>query len=121
MALISIEELESASPLFRGRAGNAFARKLLHLLNVDRIDEHMQALSVFRGPEFAQKVNEAAGMSYTVNGMPRAEALEHFRSLLPEGPFITISNHPMGGMDGVMMVDLMGHLYPDYKLIVYLQ
>ena len=118
MALISIEELESASPLFRGRAGNAFARKLLHLLNVDRIDEHMQALSVFRGPEFAQKVNEAAGMSYTVNGMPRAEALEHFRSLLPEGPFITISNHTMGAMDGVSLIDFFGHLRADYKYMV---
>ena len=49
-------------------------------------------------------------LKYTVSGMERLRNLQ--------GPFITISNHPMGGMDGVMLVDLMGHLYPDYKLIV---
>ena len=118
MALISIKELESASALFRGRAGNAFAHKLLHLLNVDRIDEHMQALSIYHGAEFAQKVNEAAGMSYTVNGLTRNDALEHFRALLPEGPFITISNHTMGAMDGISLIDFVGHLRRDYKFMV---
>ena len=118
MSLVSIEELEAASPLFRGRAGNAFARKLLHCLNVDKIDEHAQALSIYHGPEFAQKVNEAAKMSYTVNGLSRDDALEHFRNLLPEGPFITISNHTMGAMDGVSLIDFFGHLRGDYKYMV---
>ena len=37
---------------------------------------------------------------------------------LPDGPFITISNHPYGHLDGVMLVDLFGHIRPDFKVMV---
>ena len=37
---------------------------------------------------------------------------------LPEGPFITISNHPYGSIDGVMLVDMFGHIRKDYKVMV---
>ena len=33
-------------------------------------------------------------------------------------PFITISNHPYGGVDGIILVDMVGHLYNGYKVIV---
>ena len=118
MALISIEELEKVTPLFRGKAGNAFARFLLHLINVDDIEKLNDRLSTYKGAEFARAVNETAGITYTVDGMPREQALEHFRSKLPEGPFITISNHPIGSLDGLMLIDFIGHLRSDYKFMV---
>jgi putative hemolysin len=31
---------------------------------------------------------------------------------LPEGSFITIANHPYGGLDGVILIDLMAGLRP---------
>jgi len=37
---------------------------------------------------------------------------------LPEGALITISNHPYGGLDGIIMIDLMAHIRPDYKFMV---
>lgn len=37
---------------------------------------------------------------------------------LPDGPFITISNHPYGSIDGIILVDLFGHIRPDFKVIV---
>jgi len=118
MALIPIEELEKAIPLFRGKAGNAFARSLLRLINVDDIEKLNDRLSMHEGAEFARAVNEAVGISYTVDGIPREEALEHFRDKLPEGPFITISNHPIGSLDGLMLIDFIGHLRDDYKFMV---
>ena len=116
--LISIEELSAASPLFRGKAGNAFALWLKRVLKVDQIEAHARELSVFQGPEFARAINEAAGINYTVNGLSREDALEHFRGLLPEGPFITISNHTMGALDGISLIDFFGHLREDYKYMV---
>ena len=118
MALIPIEDLERATPLFRGRAGHAFAGWLMRRLNVDKIEAHAEALKDFHGPEFAQKVLEAAGMSYSVNGLPADEAAAHFREILPSGPFITISNHTMGAMDGISLIDFIGHVRADYKYMV---
>jgi putative hemolysin len=56
------------------------------------------------------------GAAYSVNGLPRDEALEKFR--IPEGPFITISNHPIGSLDGLALIDFIGHLRDDYKFMV---
>ena len=118
MVLISIEELERMSPVFRGRAGNAFAEFLLRALKVQKVSDIYDALSGFNGAEFARAVNEAAGLRYTVNGLCREDALEHFRSLIPEGPFITICNHPIGSLDGTILIDFFGHLRKDYMYMV---
>ena len=118
MALISIEELERFSPLFRGKCGNAFARRVLHLLKLDAIEELNERCSIHKGAEFARAVIEAVGAAYSVNGLPRDEALEKFRSRIPEGPFITISNHPIGSLDGLALIDFIGHLRDDYKFMV---
>ena len=116
MALISIEELERISPLFRGKCGNAFARRVLHLLKLDSIEELNERCSIHKGAEFARAVIEAVGAAYSVNGLPRDEALEKFH--IPEGPFITISNHPIGSLDGLALIDFIGHLRDDYKFMV---
>ncbi len=118
MALISIEELERATPLFRGKAGNALARGLLRMLKVSEIERRIEGFEKYEGPEFARKINEEAGMTYTVNGLSREEAIGHFRAVLPEGPFITISNHTMGALDGISLIDFVGHIRPDYKYMV---
>lgn len=34
-----------------------------------------------------------------------------------EGPFITVSNHPLGGIDGILLLKLLLEKRPDYKII----
>jgi len=34
-----------------------------------------------------------------------------------DGPFITVSNHPLGGIDGVLLLKLLIEKRPDYKII----
>ncbi|MCR5520024.1 MAG: 1-acyl-sn-glycerol-3-phosphate acyltransferase [Bacteroidales bacterium] len=118
MAILPIEEIERLVPAFRGKVGNAVARGLLHFLKVDTIEKLNEQLSPNKGPEFAKAVLEAAGLKYTLDGLGREEAMERFRSILPEGPFITISNHPIGSLDGLALIDFFGHLRDDYKFMV---
>lgn len=37
---------------------------------------------------------------------------------LPEGAFITVSNHPFGALDGIILINLIGHRRPQFKVIV---
>ena len=37
---------------------------------------------------------------------------------LPEGAFITVSNHPFGALDGVILIKLLANRRPDYKVMV---
>ena len=37
---------------------------------------------------------------------------------LPEGAFITVSNHPFGALDGIMLINTVGKHRPDFKVMV---
>lgn len=111
MPLLQLPELIQAVPLFRGRAGNALGRSLMRLLAVDKVNDLYDRNSCRTGPEFADAVLKDIGVEYEILN---SDVLKH----LPDGPFITISNHPYGHIDGVMLVDLFGHVRPDYKVMV---
>jgi len=42
---------------------------------------------------------------------------EDLKRIPKEGPFITISNHPLGGIDGILLLKLLIEKRPDYKII----
>ncbi len=42
------------------------------------------------------------------------EILDH----LPEGAFVTVSNHPIGSLDGIMLIDIFASRRPDFKVMV---
>ncbi|WP_442265164.1 GNAT family N-acyltransferase [Tenacibaculum sp. ZS6-P6] len=42
---------------------------------------------------------------------------DDFKRIPKEGPFITISNHPLGGIDGILLLRLLVEHRPDYKII----
>ena len=137
MALLDIKELEGFSGVFRGKAGNAFGRMLMHWLSVDKMNELYARHEDVSGPDFARDVLADIGMKVQIGfadgafvedvpygggaavpdgaacGISEGEsALEMLDRLLPQGPFITISNHPCGHVDGIALVDIFGHLRP---------
>lgn len=42
---------------------------------------------------------------------------EDLKRIPKDGPFITISNHPLGGIDGILLLKLLVEHRPDYKII----
>lgn len=42
---------------------------------------------------------------------------EDLKRIPKNGPFITISNHPLGGIDGILLLKLLIEHRPDYKII----
>lgn len=111
MPLITSNELGNAVTLFKGRAGKAICEGLMRLLDVDKVNALYDRNAGCTGPDFANAVLKDIGVEYEVLN---ADVLER----LPDGPFITISNHPYGHIDGIMLVDLFGHLRPDFKVMV---
>lgn len=111
MPLLPLSELEQLAPVFRGKAGNAAARALLRITGVTRLEEVYKAAEGKKGPEASEAFLNKIGVSYTVTGG------EHLKDL-GAGPFITISNHPIGSLDGIILIDYMARQYPDYRVIV---
>ena len=116
MPLLDIKELEQMAPVFRGKAGNILAKGLMKFLSVDRLNSLYDRNSHLRGVEFADAVLKDVGLEYSIGYVP--EAPDSLEELLPSGPFITVSNHPCGHLDGVALVNLIGDVRPDYKVMV---
>ena len=116
MPLLTLQELEQLTPLFRGRVGRSLARGTMRLLSVDRLNALYDRHAHLRGADFARSVLEDLGIDYEVF-VESAEAEAQLHAL-DETPFITISNHPYGSIDGVILADLFGHRCANYKIMV---
>jgi putative hemolysin len=105
--LISIEDFSRATHLERFR----FASKTL--MNLFKIDElnHLYAHAVGKeGHDFIADIFEQLQLSFDFN----EEELKHIPK---EGPFITISNHPFGAIDGLLLLFLLSKVRIDFKVI----
>lgn len=116
MPLLTLQELEQMTPLFRGSIGNALARGAMRLLAVDKVNALYDRHAHLTGPDFARSVLDDLGIVYDV----RPQTPEVFLQLheMRQAPFVTISNHPYGSIDGIILADYLGHICPDYKIMV---
>ncbi|MRR19105.1 hemolysin [bacterium] len=111
MKVVYPKDFEALSCFFRGERGPRRAEFIMRLLAIDKINRVYNNSGAFTGAEFTSSLLDDLGVNYEVGN---AERLAN----LPEGPFITVSNHPYGGLDGIMSIDLFTRLRPDYKFMV---
>jgi putative hemolysin len=111
MKVIDPKDLEPWSFLFRGRNGHHRAELAMRFLAIDKVNRVYENSGAWTGAEFTSRLLDDVGVSYSVGNAHRLRNL-------PEGPFITISNHPYGGLDGIMTIDMMARIRPDYKFMV---
>ena len=81
-------------------------KKLVHQ---DEINEILSLYGHYQGVEFATHVLAHLGITYTPHGMEKID---------PSGRYIFVSNHPLGGLDGMVLISLIGTIFPDIKFVV---
>ncbi len=111
MPVVTAQEIQEMVPRLNGRCGQCLIRMGMHLLEADKINDLYDRNSHLSGADCAGAMLRDIGIDYWV-GHP--ERLEN----LPEGAFITVSNHPYGHIDGMALIDMFGHVRHDYKLMV---
>jgi putative hemolysin len=109
--VVESRNLEAVSPMFRGENREWIRKIAMRLFGIDKVNDLYERSCTLKGAEFAESILDDLGVKYIVGNPERLSAL-------PEGAFITVSNHPYGGLDGIMLIDLMAHLRPDYKVMV---
>ncbi len=109
--VVDSKDFENLSPVFRGKNGSKLALKAMRLFAIDKINALYKRSCHLSGADFAAALLKDLGVKYRIGNAQRLQNL-------PEGAFITISNHPYGGIDGIMLIDIMAHIRPDYKLMV---
>lgn len=109
--VVDYKTLESVSPVFRGEIGHWLSRVCMHVLAIDKINGLYERCCDYQGADFATKILIDLGVHYRVGNAERLKQLS-------QGAFITVCNHPYGGLDGIMLIDLMTNIRSDFKVMV---
>ncbi len=89
-----------------------FVNRLLKFLSVDKVNAVHGACCDTPGPEFVKRLLiDQFKIKLRVDGR---DVLEN----LPSGAFITVSNHPLGALDGIALIYLITRYRPEYKVMV---
>lgn len=108
--ILNYEDLRKLIPALDGHP--KIADWLLRLLWIDKCNRIHAAVCDTPGPEVARRlVEEQYKINVVVDG-------EDVLDNLPEGAFITVSNHPFGAIDGIILIDLIGSRRPKFKVMV---
>ena len=110
--VINVDDVVKAVPWFANH--RKLAASILHFLYIDKVNEVHGRYCEHLGVDFSTKLaTEEYKWKLTVDNY---DVLERFK----EGPFITVSNHPFGSYDGIILLHLVGSLRPDFKVMVNL-
>jgi len=109
MQIVKTNDLKHALKL-PGIIGSLIAPLMMRLLKINKINYLYQRTSQYRGRVFI----EALLQEMQVTSDILAEELHHIPK---EGPFVTVSNHPFGGLDGLILINTVASVRPDYKVL----
>lgn len=107
------EQAARLSPLFKGKWGKLLYKAgmcLTGIYHVNEIHDNVEKQGVSPGPDFAKGILDQMEVDFRIGNPDRLR--------FPKGAFITISNHVYGHLDGICLVDLIGHVRPQVKVMV---
>jgi len=111
MSLISAKDIASLLGFKRPRwLALAAGYLLLHILQLKRINDFYDKNKHLKGKEFLDKILDEIQANLVI---PE----DDLKRIPKEGPFITISNHPLGGLDGMLLMKIMLDKRPDFKVL----
>ena len=110
MELINPKELIKKPSRFNFFGGEAFTIFLMHLLRLKKVNKLYTELSKESGIEFIDKLLETLEVKFEISE-------EDIKRIPLTGGFITVSNHPFGGLDGILLIKIISSLRPDLKIL----
>ena len=111
--VLEIEDIQKKAPIFRSRLGAYFLKKIFRWIDIDKVNQiHAKHCSLSGSAFTSAMLNDPMmDVHYEVHNK---EVLEQ----LPEGAFITVSNHPIGTLDGIILIDIFASIRPDFRVMV---
>ncbi|WP_147677193.1 GNAT family N-acyltransferase [Algibacter pacificus] len=110
-SLVTPKEVAKAIKLDRyGFIGTFIGWTLMKLLKISTLNTFYKRNNHLEGVEFLDKILEEFQIKFEI---PE----EDLKRLPKSGAYITVSNHPLGGIDGILLLKLMLEQREDFKII----
>jgi putative hemolysin len=109
--LIDRNEIKDLHPVFKGRFGDGLIKLLFSFTGINKVNAIYDASKHENGVEF---VTDLLDKQEIIREVHHADVLDAFQGL----PFITVSNHPYGHIDGIIAISVVASRRKDYKMMV---
>ena len=111
MSLISKSDLIKASGLDKiGFLKNPVAAAMMRLTKINEVNKLYDSLKDKEGKDFFDSFVRERNLKYIV-------FTEDLAKIPKTGPFILVSNHPLGAIDGILMAKILTEIRPDFKVM----
>ena len=107
--LINNSQVQSALKV-KGVIGSVLASAAMSVSGINRVNRIYTHIHQYQGLEFAEKLIEQLNIECNIDE-------QELENIPKEGPFIIVSNHPYGAIDGVILLETIGKVRPDIKIL----
>lgn len=107
--VLDYDDIVKMAPFFKGK--RRLVEWFMKVLDIDKVNWIHDHNFDTPGPQFCRGLLEDLNIKLRIDN-------EKVLDNLPEGAFITISNHPFGALDGITLIDIIGRRRPDFKVMV---
>lgn len=110
--LISLEDIKKLHPVFRKPYGDRLARFVMRLAGLHSVNRVYDSAKYEKGADIEDAmIDIGVGVIRAVHNV---DVLKQFDGK----SFITVSNHPYGHIDGIMLIGEVAKIRPDFKVMV---
>ncbi len=88
----------------------ALAKPIMDILRLSDVNKAYDKFAELHGVEFIDAILKEFHAEFDYFE-------DELRRIPKEGPFITISNHPLGALDGIILIKLVSQVRPDFKVM----
>ncbi len=111
MAVVTSKEVAKGLKIDKfGFIGTFIGWIVLKITRLSKINRQYDSISHLSGEDFVKTALDMYGVTFEIPP-------EDLKRLPKKGAFITLSNHPLGGLDGILLLKLMLEHRSDYKII----
>ena len=111
MGLVSTNDIYTASGLSKfGIFGKPVAWAVKKALNLDKINDLYDRGKHLGATDFLEYLLKDLNVHYEIHD-------EDLKRIPKSGPFIIVSNHPLGALDGILLMHIIHKIRPDFKVM----
>ncbi len=109
MEIISKEEFSSATKLDKIPMPG-LASLLMEIMKINEVNKLYDTYKDLEGLAFTDKILEHLGITIDLDP-------SELKNIPREGSFIAVANHPYGGIEGLILLKILGQIRPDVKIM----